>query len=114
MKVTCMGNRKLKRMLIFGIYTKSLPTVMVAIVLVILISPNTFASSLHDAAKKGNIKNLEELASVNNIDLDQVDRNGLTPLHCAAALGHFEAVKFLVRKGARVDSKSATGITPLL
>lgn len=38
---------------------------------------------------------------------------GAPPLWCAAAAGHFSVVRFLVRRGANVNSTTKTHSTPL-
>lgn len=38
---------------------------------------------------------------------------GAPPLWCAAAAGHFLVVKFLVKRGASVNSTTKTNSTPL-
>ncbi|KAK0283386.1 Transcription factor mbp1 [Friedmanniomyces endolithicus] len=43
-----------------------------------------------------------------------IDEKGHTALHWAAAMGDIEVVKDLIRRGASVDSQSATGETPLM
>jgi ankyrin repeat protein len=41
------------------------------------------------------------------------DKNGVTPLHCAAEQGNIDIMKILISKGATVGAKDANGITPL-
>ncbi len=108
-----MEHRESKGILSLGRYMTSPRTLIVVFAIIILFSSNIFASSFHEAAREGNVERLKQLAKVDNVNLDQPDSNGLTPLLFAAAFGHFEAVKFLIEKGATVDSKSATGIIPL-
>ncbi|KAK1815105.1 Transcription factor mbp1 [Friedmanniomyces endolithicus] len=43
-----------------------------------------------------------------------IDEKGHTALHWAAAMGDIEVVKDLIRRGASIDSQSATGETPLM
>lgn len=38
---------------------------------------------------------------------------GATPLWCAAAAGHVQLVKLLVRRGAKVNATTETNSTPL-
>lgn len=43
-----------------------------------------------------------------------IDEKGHTPLHWAAAMGDYEVVKDLVRRGASIDVQTAMGETPLM
>ncbi|KAK5683623.1 Transcription factor mbp1 [Elasticomyces elasticus] len=43
-----------------------------------------------------------------------IDEKGHTALHWAAAMGDVEVVKDLIRRGASIDSQSASGETPLM
>jgi len=65
------------------------------------------------AVKGGDIATVKEhLAS--GTDVNEVNRNGLTPLFEAASAGHKEIVELLIDKGADVNAKVAgIGVTPL-
>jgi ankyrin repeat protein len=43
-----------------------------------------------------------------------VNKAGWTPLHYAAVNGHLDVVRFLVERGARIDAASPNGTTPLM
>ena len=47
------------------------------------------------------------------IDLDQKDKNGYTPLHFAVQSNAYDVVKVLLDKGANVDIQDKFGNTPL-
>lgn len=51
---------------------------------------------------------------VRSIQVDSTDEEGNTALHFAAASGHEHLVRFLLRKGASVDSWNNYGWTPLM
>lgn len=57
---------------------------------------------MHYAAKNGDLETMEILAT-NGADVQQKDKNNETPLHLAAFRGNLEAIKFLLRKGAKED-----------
>ena len=67
-------------------------------------------TALHKAAKQGHLKMVKFLilngASIHAKDYD----NGKTPLHMAKTRN---IVKFLIKKGAKVDEKDNLGLTPL-
>jgi ankyrin repeat protein len=43
----------------------------------------------------------------------KLEINGDTPLHCAAAFGHYEVVQLLLNSGADKNIKNKFGMTPL-
>ena len=47
-------------------------------------------------------------------DVNAVDASGNTPLHSAAHLGNLDLLRFLLKKGARLEQKNQWGATPLL
>jgi hypothetical protein len=46
--------------------------------------------------------------------VNATDVNGCAPLHFAAACGHIQCCGMLIAAGARLDVRSADGITPLM
>lgn len=71
------------------------------------IAGNIPAGGIHDAAIKGDIEKLKELAGKESGSVNQrhVMNYGRTPLHYAVIYGHKEAVEFLISKGAEIDLK---------
>jgi len=67
------------------------------------------------AAQDGDLKTLNEIASLDQIQLIQKDKNGWEPIHEAARFGNFEIVKFLVDNGVDVNERTeyGYGVTPL-
>lgn len=46
-------------------------------------------------------------------DINAPDKNGWTPLHCAARAGCFDVVKLLVESGASPKSETNLGAAPI-
>jgi ankyrin repeat protein len=67
---------------------------------------------IHNAAKAGDLKKVQEIIAANPSALELKDKDGLTPLHYAST-SSLEVVSFLVSKGADVNVKSKNGNTPL-
>jgi len=68
------------------------------------------------AAKSGDIKQVKELLKTDAALVHARDKDGSTPLHCAAWKGHHEVVAFLLRTGADVNAQNTNehwGTTPL-
>ncbi|KAG6887046.1 hypothetical protein C0992_001051 [Termitomyces sp. T32_za158] len=66
---------------------------------------------IHLAVRHGNIKAVEALYSLENID--ETDKFGNTPLHLAANNGKLEVVEWLVNHRAKMDKTNENEETPL-
>ena len=74
---------------------------------------NSNATPLHDAARDGNLDEINRLIA-NGADVNAKDDGWIwTPLHPACKYGHEEVVKVLIEAGADVNAKSSTGWRPL-
>ncbi len=69
--------------------------------------------SLHEAVKAGDLEKIKTLVTQKNERINQPDENGMTPLHWAAANGHLDIARFLVKKGANPNAKDKDGDVPL-
>ena len=72
--------------------------------------PTTF--DIHDCARKGQLKPLSKLlkrAKEFNIDVNEVDEDGRTPLMLACRGGQGKAVEYLMQAGASPDIKDNDG-----
>lgn len=58
------------------------------------------------------MEGLKRLVNIGE-DVDGVDEEGNTALHCAAEAGFHEIVSFLLSRGADADAKNDEGDTPL-
>jgi ankyrin repeat protein len=68
------------------------------------------------AAKSGDAKRVQELLRTDGALLNARDKDGSTPLHCAAWKGHYEIVELLLEAGADVCAQNGNehwGTTPL-
>lgn len=71
------------------------------------------STELHLYASEGNVAAAKEVLRQHHHLLNSVDVNGWQPLHEAVQTGEVEMVKFLVQKGAELNSKIVSGGTPL-
>jgi hypothetical protein len=65
-----------------------------------------FASAIHDAARKGDVKKIQALLASDPKLVADKDGDGDTPLHVAAKFGQLEAAQALVAAGADVNIKN--------
>ena len=80
------------------------------------IAGNIPVGGIHEAAIKGDLEKLKELAEKDSRVVNQrhVMNYGRTPLHYAVIYGRKEAVEYLILKGAEIDMKDVDhGRTPL-
>jgi len=67
---------------------------------------------LFDAVKEGDIAKVKNLL-IRGANVNAKDKDGRTPLHHAATIGHVEIARFLLERGANVNAKDKDGRTPL-
>jgi prolyl 4-hydroxylase len=69
----------------------------------------------HQSAIHNDASELERLAAKDQRLLYAKDRNGWQPIHEAARAGHKDAIEFLIKQGADVNSRThnGAGVTPL-
>jgi ankyrin repeat protein len=68
------------------------------------------------AAKRGNTATLRDFVAKDRSLLQARDKDGSTPLHCAAWHGHVETARFLLDAGADINDHNQNGhwgTTPL-
>jgi ankyrin repeat protein len=70
-------------------------------------------TALHEAARRNKIEIAEALTSVKGVKLNEVDREGKTPLHVAAEVDAPSVVRLLLQRGADQSIKALDGTTPL-
>ena len=69
---------------------------------------------IHSAVQNDDLKAIKYFASLTPpVNIDGRDKYGYTPLELAASEGYVEICKFLIEKGANVNSISNEGNTPL-
>ncbi|KAJ6662366.1 hypothetical protein lerEdw1_012530 [Lerista edwardsae] len=73
------------------------------------------ATQLRDAVKNGQYATVKAaLNSKEHYNLDQEDSSGMTLMMLAAAGGHDDILRLLIRKGAKVNCRQKTGTTALI
>jgi ankyrin repeat protein len=75
-----------------------------------LSSENTEELSLHELAKTGNVKKIQQFEVVN---IEARDQENNTILHIASYYGHENFVEYLLDKGANTDAVNNDGRIPL-
>lgn len=70
------------------------------------------AGPLHDAAKAGDLKRVQQLVK-DGADLEAALPRGETPLIVAALEGQTQVVKFLIERGAAIQARNDRGFTAL-
>src|SRR6185437_4704076 len=83
-------------------------TVLFAAVAILALASAThaFADPIHDAARKGDMKKLNQLLQSDPQAVSAKDSNGDTPLHLAALHGELAAAQALIAAGADVNAKN--------
>uniref|UniRef100_UPI00358F20B8 ankyrin repeat domain-containing protein 16-like isoform X1 n=1 Tax=Myxine glutinosa TaxID=7769 RepID=UPI00358F20B8 len=69
---------------------------------------------VHVAARKGDLDLLRYLLEELSLDLEVPNREYKRPLHEAASMGHRQCVRYLLERGAQVDSLKSGDWTPLM
>jgi len=72
-----------------------------------------YGSKLNDAAATGNFSKSKALLKANPDLVFSKDKNGYTPLHWAAFMGHKDVAELLLADGADVNATNNFGETPL-
>lgn len=68
--------------------------------------------SLHWTVRENALRAVQAIVKATHIDIDK-QSYGMTPLHVACTHGHEEIVRYLIKNGARVNARNASGMTPL-
>ena len=82
--------------------------------LILLISASTTsqAAAIHDAAKSGDLDQVQRLV-VKGVDVNEKAVRDETPLIIAALAGQGEIVNYLLQRGANINARNASGMTSL-
>ena len=63
------------------------------------------ADSIHDAAREGNLQEVQRLIN-EGVDVNSKAEDNQTPLHYASWHGHFEVAKLLLANGANINART--------
>lgn len=80
---------------------------------IVLLAQGAMAAPIHEAAKKGDVAILGTLLDKNPNLIEARDNDDRLPLSWAVSHGNLDAVKFLVKRGAKINTKSKHDPTPL-
>jgi len=72
------------------------------------------AADIHDAARENDAQRISALLEEGGaLAVHDVIGPGVTPLHIAAAMNHYESTELLIQSGANLDATTQNGFTPL-
>jgi ankyrin repeat protein len=75
--------------------------------------PNGYGR-FHCACRKGDYSTVQEMLQDVDMNItDDMEDHGVTPLHVSLIHEHYDVAKLLLQKGARVDTTTNNGWTPL-
>lgn len=80
--------------------------------LVTLFSTAGFAATIHDAAKSGDLAEVQRLV-VDGVDVNAKSVNDETPLIVATLQGQGEIANYLLQRGANIDARNSGGLSAL-
>ncbi len=92
---------------------KTLKIIVFLFGLILISVFNAFTAEIHDAAKAGDLEKVKILLAGNDDLIEAKDRQGFTPLHIAITKDRREVVRYLIEKGADLNSKNSNGLRPL-
>lgn len=90
---------------------KTLPLILLSLLLFLRISVQ--ASDIFDAIVSDNIDKVSSILSKSPDSCNQKDEFGRTPLQIAVRYGRIAMVKLFISRGADLNAKDGSGITPL-
>ena len=90
----------------------SLVISLVALVTFPSISSGNYVSDLFDQVQFGNLDKIESLLNM-GVDIDTVNRDGLTPLMKAIEANKYNIIEYLISKGANVNQNNDDGYSAL-
>ena len=80
----------------------------------VLLGSAPLDASLHQAVRTRDIEALDQLLqSASRREINEVERDGVTALHIAAAMGQVDIIDKLIQAGAEINKATGTGFTPL-
>ncbi len=85
---------------------------LLAVMSLLSVSAITHASAIHDAAKSGDLDQIQRLV-IKGVDVNEKVVRDETPLIIAALAGNGEIVNYLLQRGADINVRSASGLTAL-
>jgi hypothetical protein len=87
--------------------------IVFAILILLTMAIVVSAEKIVDAAKNGDLKQVQEILKINPAKINATDEDNYTALHWACMRAHWDVVRYLVEKGANLQTKGDDGGTPL-
>jgi ankyrin repeat protein len=75
--------------------------------LAVAFAGGAFADPIHDAARKGDLKKVQDILASDPKAVNAQDKSGDTPLHVAALHGQYKVAEALIAAGANVNVKNS-------
>ena len=72
----------------------------------------TGAGEIHDAVKANDVLKVKAILKKSKAAVHSSLKNGISPLHLAAALNHTTIAELLISRGADVNARTSAGFTP--
>lgn len=81
-------------------------------ILLVSVAPTAVASTIHDAARSGDLEQVQRLA-LDGVSVNERTLRSETPLIVAAIAGQGEVVSYLLQRGADIDLRNDSGLSAL-
>lgn len=92
---------------------KTIKKTIVLLLTTLISTLPVLAQEIHEAVKKGNLKQVEIILKNDPELINAADETGRTQLHWACRGVHIKIVEYLIENGADVNARDINDVTPL-